>query len=167
PTYPTNQSYPYSLRSTMLSLLSYVYLPPPRYLHSFPTRRSSDLSGSGLAAYTPPSHRFLRSGLCSPSRMECRSAITATGIAQDRSEEHTSELQSRFDLVCRLLLEKKKYKKLSSRSWFQIFVLVDTILPNAHSDKMRIVSYFIDLLCSFVSSSTAHYYLTHVVRWCH
>src|SRR5438067_7199206 len=26
-----------------------------------------------------------------------------------RSEEHTSELQSRFDLVCRLLLEKKKY----------------------------------------------------------
>src|SRR5699024_11445351 len=28
---------------------------------------------------------------------------------QDRSEEHTSELQSRFDLVCRLLLEKKNY----------------------------------------------------------
>src|SRR5207249_10344045 len=29
-----------------------------------------------------------------------------------RSEEHTSELQSRFDLVCRLLLEKKKYPKV-------------------------------------------------------
>src|SRR5207249_10515328 len=28
-----------------------------------------------------------------------------------RSEEHTSELQSRFDLVCRLLLEKKKKRK--------------------------------------------------------
>src|SRR5699024_11718434 len=28
-----------------------------------------------------------------------------------RSEEHTSELQSRFDLVCRLLLEKKKQEK--------------------------------------------------------
>src|SRR5699024_11235249 len=28
--------------------------------------------------------------------------------SKDRSEEHTSELQSRFDLVCRLLLEKKK-----------------------------------------------------------
>src|SRR5437868_11671687 len=28
----------------------------------------------------------------------------------ERSEEHTSELQSRFDLVCRLLLEKKKKK---------------------------------------------------------
>src|SRR5450830_2184811 len=30
-----------------------------------------------------------------------------------RSEEHTSELQSRFDLVCRLLLEKKKKKQYS------------------------------------------------------
>src|SRR5206468_8795994 len=32
----------------------------------------------------------------------------ATGRRADRSEEHTSELQSRSDLVCRLLLEKKK-----------------------------------------------------------
>src|SRR5207249_9482304 len=31
-----------------------------------------------------------------------------------RSEEHTSELQSRFDLVCRLLLEKKKNKSIQS-----------------------------------------------------
>src|SRR5207248_10732820 len=30
-------------------------------------------------------------------------------IGQNRSEEHTSELQSPYDLVCRLLLEKKKY----------------------------------------------------------
>src|SRR5207249_7674331 len=33
------------------------------------------------------------------------------GLDAARSEEHTSELQSRFDLVCRLLLEKKKQKK--------------------------------------------------------
>src|SRR5207249_6817367 len=33
-----------------------------------------------------------------------------------RSEEHTSELQSRFDLVCRLLLEKKKYKDPSKQT---------------------------------------------------
>src|SRR5437868_12542123 len=32
----------------------------------------------------------------------------ARGMGMERSEEHTSELQSRFDLVCRLLLEKKK-----------------------------------------------------------
>src|SRR5699024_11946727 len=31
-----------------------------------------------------------------------------------RSEEHTSELQSRFDLVCRLLLEKKKKRMIAS-----------------------------------------------------
>src|SRR5699024_4409432 len=31
-----------------------------------------------------------------------------SGLLMSRSEEHTSELQSRFDLVCRLLLEKKK-----------------------------------------------------------
>src|SRR2546421_7789484 len=37
-------------------------------------------------------------------------AIGASHRAQ-RSEEHTSELQSRSDLVCRLLLEKKKKKK--------------------------------------------------------
>src|SRR5699024_11387006 len=36
--------------------------------------------------------------------------------ARSRSEEHTSELQSRFDLVCRLLLEKKKKKQEKSRS---------------------------------------------------
>src|SRR5437868_11146542 len=34
-------------------------------------------------------------------------AVAAEPFAAARSEEHTSELQSRFDLVCRLLLEKK------------------------------------------------------------
>src|SRR5690349_22866315 len=34
--------------------------------------------------------------------------LVAAAVAQLRSEEHTSELQSRRDLVCRLLLEKKK-----------------------------------------------------------
>src|SRR5699024_11798997 len=37
-----------------------------------------------------------------------------------RSEEHTSELQSRFDLVCRLLLEKKK-KSIRSCSWMELY----------------------------------------------
>src|SRR5437868_15276827 len=39
--------------------------------------------------------------------MQVSSSITGTSLEQMRSEEHTSELQSRFDLVCRLLLEKK------------------------------------------------------------
>src|SRR5699024_11776747 len=37
----------------------------------------------------------------------CVSGSTSS-MPRERSEEHTSELQSRFDLVCRLLLEKKK-----------------------------------------------------------
>src|SRR5699024_12534517 len=37
-----------------------------------------------------------------------------SSIRASRSEEHTSELQSRFDLVCRLLLEKKKTNHTSS-----------------------------------------------------
>src|SRR2546422_6568927 len=36
-------------------------------------------------------------------------------VGQDRSEEHTSELQSRLHLVCRLLLEKKKKHKNTTR----------------------------------------------------
>src|SRR5207249_8223412 len=41
-------------------------------------------------------------------------AILPLGL--ERSEEHTSELQSRFDLVCRLLLEKKKKKRETQQS---------------------------------------------------
>src|SRR2546428_7089860 len=36
---------------------------------------------------------------------------------RDRSEEHTSELQSRSDLVCRLLLEKKKNRPIQVADW--------------------------------------------------
>src|SRR5204862_555426 len=43
-------------------------------------------------------------------------ARPAAGAARVRSEEHTSELQSRRDLVCRLLLEKKKQETKSSNS---------------------------------------------------
>src|SRR2546428_8822899 len=58
----------------------------------------------GLAAGHPPragGHRAVR--LAAP-----RAAFVPAGRNECRSEEHTSELQSRSDLVCRLLLEKKK-----------------------------------------------------------
>src|SRR5690349_22710350 len=48
----------------------------------------------------------------------------------DRSEEHTSELQSRRDLVCRLLLEKKK-KKTSTTSTCSNKVRHDTSIPHS------------------------------------
>src|SRR2546425_12916314 len=46
-----------------------------------------------------------------PEEWASRRAIAAGEISRDRSEEHTSELQSLAYLVCRLLLEKKKKKK--------------------------------------------------------
>src|SRR5256886_9205909 len=45
------------------------------------------------------------------SSVMCRSIATAPKLAATRSEEHTSELQSQSNLVCRLLLEKKKHTK--------------------------------------------------------
>src|SRR2546430_12258746 len=38
-------------------------------------------------------------------------------IVRSRSEEHTSELQSQSNLVCRLLLEKKKYQQSAETIW--------------------------------------------------
>src|SRR2546429_3570021 len=50
-------------------------------------------------------------------------AIQGHGLFPHRSEEHTSELQSRLHLVCRLLLEKKKktiYKQILSNMYIQV-----------------------------------------------
>src|SRR5439155_18036949 len=47
-----------------------------------------------------------------------RGAATAVNASPGRSEEHTSELQSRGHLVCRLLLEKKKKKQRTQRTSF-------------------------------------------------
>src|SRR2546421_6196562 len=47
-------------------------------------------------------------------------AIRRAGSTDKRSEEHTSELQSRSDLVCRLLLEKKKKSTSRARSGTRI-----------------------------------------------
>src|SRR5436309_9360992 len=58
-----------------------------------------------LAARRRTSARRLRRSLAKPTQEE------APIYSAPRSEEHTSELQSRENLVCRLLLEKKKKKK--------------------------------------------------------
>src|SRR2546426_12142965 len=46
-----------------------------------------------------------------PSALRRRATNASRGSSPERSEEHTSELQSPCNLVCRLLLEKKKKKK--------------------------------------------------------
>src|SRR5438477_2266570 len=72
-----------------------------RELHSFPTRRSSDLEQSGVLA---------RPGQPRPA------AVQRPGQRLERSEEHTSELQSHVNLVCRLLLEKKTKRPSLTRA---------------------------------------------------
>src|SRR5206468_7882634 len=98
----------------------------PPDLPSFPTRRSSDLSVPGVhirdvlatVATREPGmlEKFgghaMAAGLSLPRAHLDRfarafDAEVARILAHSRSEEHTSELQSRSDLVCRLLLEKK------------------------------------------------------------
>src|SRR5438552_6587927 len=87
--------------SLSLRPLSFSSCCEPRHLHSFPTRRSSDLS-----AAVPRPTRFSRS--CSTKLMRSSKRIARSAARATRSEEHTSELQSPDHLVCRLLLEKKK-----------------------------------------------------------
>src|SRR5207249_5402981 len=97
-----------------------------RQLHSFPTRRSSDLkkfpdepdetfrSASGWPLANSLFNSSRQKARSEAAAMENCSAARAAGlkeacarqtmrgrIGKRRSEEHTSELQSRFDLVCR------------------------------------------------------------------
>src|SRR5450432_4568623 len=59
-----------------------------------------------------PYTTLFRSRGCRRGSSICRQHPSSSpGASRNRSEEHTSELQSRSDLVCRLLLEKKKKHK--------------------------------------------------------
>src|SRR5205085_10505740 len=79
-------------RSRFLQVLTYCVIVAVSHLllYSFPTRRSSDLSAISTTSW--PRSSFV--------------PWPATR-KNSRSEEHTSELQSQSNLVCRLLLEKK------------------------------------------------------------
>src|SRR5207249_9139571 len=57
------------------------------------------------------SQRRLRTSRGTSTSLVVIDGVNHKRTALKRSEEHTSELQSRFDLVCRLLLEKKKKHK--------------------------------------------------------
>src|SRR5690606_41998854 len=106
----------YSSDTSSVSCYVYCYR-ALRDLHSFPTRRSSDLAGRRhqrgdveAAGLAPARHASDHPPARRPPRHGCRHRGHAIGRV-GRSEEHTSELQSRENLVCRLLLEKKKKQK--------------------------------------------------------
>src|SRR5690606_39789871 len=110
--------------SFLFFFLSCLALGLLRSLPSFPTRRSSDLAVRLLAGRSAAARAAGRGDLSGRAqqparrirhRADCRApaagrAGRAARHGDRRSEEHTSELQSRENLVCRLLLEKKKYK---------------------------------------------------------
>src|SRR5699024_12414895 len=88
--------------------------PPP-----FPTRRSSDLTPAsyGVGEMANLSAEALNAAEIAKTRRDDYVKMVLAELyermfrlamhIEGRSEEHTSELKSRFDLVCRLLLEKK------------------------------------------------------------
>src|SRR5437588_5305958 len=74
------------------------------------------------------------------SRRSCsRARSRAVRFRGSRSEEHTSELQSHSDLVCRLLLEKKKayseYLKVLATDGDQVYLITNT----CHLHEVRLV----------------------------
>src|SRR5207237_9213517 len=105
----------------------FTYHAAPHWdLHTFPTRRSSDLGSANSSACTSSPARTRKSSACcratgAPATVPTSAPSAAQPPANSakakgarspqararRSEEHTSELQSHLNLVCRLLLEKE------------------------------------------------------------
>src|SRR5205814_8229331 len=89
-----------------------------RDLHSFPTRRSSDLTYaisfvlirfiSRYREYAADRGSAIITGAPEHLMSALQKISSQIAMIPQRSEEHTSELQSLRHLVCRLLLEKKK-----------------------------------------------------------
>src|SRR5690606_40564365 len=112
--------------------LSYIFFPFSSQssrdhpaLHSFPTRRSSDLCVcSGHSVQLRTDFRAAKRSCFDPGRTRTKNRLhpglrlspdrAHPAKPQPRSEEHTSELQSRENLVCRLLLEKKKKNTMTN-----------------------------------------------------
>src|SRR2546427_7753496 len=94
--------------------------PPRSTLFPYTTLFRSDLSHPALASRSrAASGRMV--ALSKSKWMSCKLAVSAKSFggagglaASTRSEEHTSELQSQSNLVCRLLLEKKKHYEHSN-----------------------------------------------------
>src|SRR5699024_12497755 len=105
--------------SLFYTILSFFFIPfsPSLFLHSFPTRRSSDLMLLLIEERRPQvineyqARIYERITEFTSHLIRLDDHQLHKEIALLRSEEHTFELQSRFDLVCRILLEKKnKYR---------------------------------------------------------
>src|SRR5438477_12622748 len=87
----TNITNTFTVNTSIITIFFLYYYSHLHNLHSFPTRRSSDLDHRGARRTTGPQRR----------------EVTVQSGISGRSEEHTSELESHVNIVCRLLLENK------------------------------------------------------------
>src|SRR3712207_8085233 len=92
---PRSTLFPYT------TLCRSVHLPMGRFAEAVEIANAAVFLASDESSYVTASTFLVDGGL---------SGAYTTPITPERSEEHTSELQSRQYLVCRLLLEKKKTK---------------------------------------------------------
>src|SRR5690348_17433688 len=90
-----------------------------RDLLSFPTRRSSDLTGLLGERHDAVNLHRAGTGLVE-APLHPHDVLHVEGV-HERSEEHTSELQSPVHLVCRLLLEKKNTRRVGAV--FSLFIV--------------------------------------------
>src|SRR5699024_12570508 len=98
---PTPSPYTLSLHDALPIWLTSSALP-------FPTQKT----GSGFGRFCKTRSTVSAPAVLASSSSSSSDSSLSMPTSTARSEEHTSELQSRFDLVCRLLLEKKKCSPL-------------------------------------------------------
>src|SRR5437667_6463583 len=90
---------------------------PPTNIYTLSLHDALPISsvGASTSSSRPPPPR---------TRSFCRSVRSTE---RSRSEEHTSELQSHHDLVCRLLLEKKKDEKIKNTRRFKLVAIAGAL----------------------------------------
>src|SRR3712207_7796429 len=98
--------------------------PPRSTLFPYTTLFRSQGQGRARRARPCAAGRRPGAGRLGPQPPAAARARVRRGPARGRSEEHTSELQSRQYLVCRLLLEKKKLYNISDLSITYVTTLV-------------------------------------------
>src|SRR5207249_11376295 len=92
------------------TLFPYTTLFRSQFLHGEPvhgTAKLVDFLRSGVDLHAQPGRGLVHEVDRLVRQLAARDVAVGERSGGHRSEEHTSELQSRFDLVCRLLLEKK------------------------------------------------------------
>src|SRR5207249_10207443 len=110
-----NVLFSHQLHISLSVLLFFLMLPPPPRSTLFPyTTLFRSQHHRGDRSHSPGGRRGSARTRGATRDHGLGREVRKDGGGRDlpRSEEHTSELQSRFDLVCRLLLEKKKKKQM-------------------------------------------------------